>query len=207
MTLSSGETIAIRPLDADTWADIEALFEQPGGHRHCWCMAWRLRSPDYNALDDAGRKTALHTLMQAGTPLGVLAYRNGLVAGWCSVAPRESYIRVERSNTFPRLDEQPVWTVMCFYISPAARGEGLALALLNGAAAYAFSLGAQIIEGYPIETQYDARGKPKRDPSANMGIRSVFEKAGFHLAGQTPKGRGVMRRYAADRAEGKEQER
>ena len=199
MTLPLNEAITICPLDAGTWADMEALFEQPGYQHHCWCMAWRLRSPDYNALDDAGRKTALHTLMQTGTPLGVLAYRGGQAVGWCSVAPRESYIRVERSNTLPRLDDQPVWTVICFYISPAARGEGLPLELLKGAAAYAFSQGAQIIEGYPIETQYDARGKPKRDPAANMGTRSVFEKAGFRLAGQTPKGRGVMRLYAADR--------
>jgi GNAT superfamily N-acetyltransferase len=159
-------------------------------------MAWRMRSTDYNALDADGRKMAMQALVDRGTPVGVLAYQDGQAVGWCSVAPRESYIRLARSKTFPPIDAQPVWTVICFFINKQARDQKLALPLLQAAVAFAVSQGATIIEGYPVESVYDDKGKLKRDYFAYMGTLRVFQDAGFIEVAVTEKGRKVMRYMA-----------
>ncbi|CCV06942.1 conserved hypothetical protein [Mesorhizobium metallidurans STM 2683] len=33
--------IGFREVTPSTRADFETLFEQPGGPKYCWCMAWR----------------------------------------------------------------------------------------------------------------------------------------------------------------------
>ena len=46
------------------------------------------------------------------------------------------------------VDDLPAWSVVCFYIARLRRGEGIARALLDGAATYAQEHGAPAIEGY-----------------------------------------------------------
>jgi GNAT superfamily N-acetyltransferase len=185
--------LSFHPLTAERWDDFKALFDQPGEPRQCWCMGWRLRSTDYNALSYAEREAAMQALVQADTPVGVLAYAGDKAVGWCSVAPRESYVRLMRSKTYPAIDEQPTWTVMCFFIDKRMRGQQLALPLLRAAVHYAVSQGASIVEGYPVESQYNAKGKLIRDYSAYMGTLRVFEDAGFKKAAVNEKGRKIMR--------------
>jgi len=193
MDSDTNANLSFHPLAADRWDDFVALFERSGYQSHCWCMSWRMRSPEYNALDDGGRKAAMQTLVEAGTPVGVLVYEDGKAVGWCSVAPRATYERLVRSKTLLPIDDKPTWAVICFFIAPDARGKHLALPLLQAAVNYAISQGASIVEGYPVESQYDAKGKLKRDPSAFMGTLRVFEDAGFEEAAVNEKGRKLMR--------------
>jgi GNAT superfamily N-acetyltransferase len=192
------EHLSFHPLTPEQWDDFAALFETTGVHSHCWCMAWRLRGTDFNALDDAGRKAAMHALVHDNLPVGVIGYLNGTPAAWCSIAPRDSYIRLVRSNTFPPLDDQPVWAVVCFYIAKDARGQGMAQPLLQAAVDYAISQGAEIVEGYPVESQYDANGKLKRDAAAYMGTLRAFQDVGFVEAAVNKKGRKIMRYTVAE---------
>lgn len=182
------------PLTPERWDDFAAFFAQPGHQSHCWCMAWRLPGGDYNKLDDEGRKKAFQSIVESGTPTGILMYQDGQVIGWCSVAPKETYQRLVNSKTMTSIDDQPVWAVLCFVLDPSVRGQHLGAELLKAAAAYAFEEGAGIVEGYPVEPEFGKNGKPKKDPRAYMGAMSMFLEAGFEGVGRTPNDRPVMRK-------------
>jgi GNAT superfamily N-acetyltransferase len=47
------------------------------------------------------------------------------------------------------VDEQPVWSIICFVVPAQYRGEGVARELLRGAMAYAKKCGARLLEAYP----------------------------------------------------------
>jgi GNAT superfamily N-acetyltransferase len=181
------------PLTPERWDDLVQFFSKPGAQSHCWCMGWRLRGGDYNKYDDEGRKAAFRTIVNCGTPTGILMYAGDHVIGWCSVAPRETYERLVRSKVLTTIDDQPSWAVMCFVLDKTVRGQGLAVGLLQAAANYAFSEGAKIVEGYPVEPGEGKNGKPKRDPGAYIGTKSMFLKAGFEEVGRTANDRPILR--------------
>jgi GNAT superfamily N-acetyltransferase len=177
--------LEFHPLTPDRWPDLVQLFEHHGNPGYCWCMTWRATSTEYKLLGTAGRKRALHSLVKAYIPIGILAYRAGEPIGWCSIAPRETYARLEHSTTLKRIDDRPVWSVVCFFISRDMRGQGLALQLLKSAVEYAVSQGAHIVEGYPVEPgqSYQFMGSP-----------SLFKAAGFREVARAANNRPIVRR-------------
>jgi GNAT superfamily N-acetyltransferase len=150
-------------------------------------MRWRMRSSEFSRSTKEGRADALERLVHEGMPIGVLAYLDQEPVGWCSVAPRESYAALERYRALPRIDDRPVWSVVCFYVSSRIRRTGATLGLLNAAVDYAGSQGAEIIEGYPVE--------PGPRLYTYMGSPATFRAAGFQDV--TPRGqsRRVMRYF------------
>jgi GNAT superfamily N-acetyltransferase len=181
---STAPALEFHPLTPDRWPDLVALFDHHGNPGYCWCMTWRLTSTRYSQLDSAGRRQAMASLVKAGTPTGILAYQDGEPIGWCSIAPRETYPRLEKSTVLKRLDDAPVWSVACFFVRRSKRGQGVSLQLLHAAVAYARSQGARLVEGYPVEPDQSYRF---------MGAPSIFEQAGFHEAGLASNGRRIMR--------------
>jgi len=177
-------SLEFQPLTPERWPDLVALFDHHGNPGYCWCMTWRLTSTQYQQLDSVGRRNALESLVKAGTPTGILAYQDGEPIGWCSIAPRETYPRLEKSKILKRLDAAPVWSVVCFFVKRSMQGQGVSLHLLRAAVEYACSQGARIIEGYPVEPDQSYRF---------MGAPSIFEQAGFHEAATAKNGRRVMR--------------
>src|SRR5690606_22917233 len=69
------------------------------------------------------------------------------------------------------------WSVMCFTVRVGYRKRGVARALLTGAVQYAFEHGAQVIEGYPV----DSEGGRVPVSAAFVGTVGLFESAGFVL--------------------------
>jgi len=186
--------LEFHPLIADRWGDLVSLFEQHGNPGYCWCMLWRLPSSVYRQLDSSQRRNALHTLVNSGAPTGILAYLDGEPVGWCSVAPRATYLRLERSRTLKRIDDLPTWSVVCFYINRKLRHQGLPVKLLQAAVDYAIAQGAEVVEGYPIERHRDQAGNWQPIASYRfMGSVSTFEKAGFQPAAIAGGGRRIMR--------------
>ncbi len=182
------------PVAPERWDDLVLLFEGHGNPGYCWCMLWRLSSSAYGSLDSAGRKEALKAIVDAGTPVGIIGYLDGSPIGWCSIAPRETYSRLERSTSIERVDNQPTWSVVCFYLDRSARGQGLTARLLEAAVHYAFAQGARVVEGYPVEPEQDADGQWRPARSYRfMGYASSFLKAGFHDATPAGSRRRVMR--------------
>jgi len=176
--------IAYYPVTPDRLADLARFSESHGKFRYCSCMRWRLASSEYRRSTKETRVEALDDLVRQGTPIGVLAYDGDKPIGWCSIAPREAYGALDRFRALRRLDEQPVWSVVCFFVDARARRGGLTLGLLKAAVEYARSLGATIIEGYPVEP-----GKLY----TYMGSPATFRRAGFTDVTPAGQERRVMR--------------
>ena len=174
--------LAIHPLTPARLADLATLFGQGGDPKWCWCayfrvrgMSWSNSTPERNReiLESATRQGAAD-----GRAPGLVAYRDGVAVGWVGLAPRDEYERLEHSTVLARIDDKPVWSIVCFVVGRKARGQGVADALLAAAVEYARDQGATLLEAYPVDTSGG------RVPSANVyhGTLSMFERAGFRVA-------------------------
>ena len=169
------DALEIRPLSADTWPDLAALFEAGGDARWCWCQYWRRRGIGWGRDDAIENRAALQAQVDDGPAPGLVAYRDGRAVGWVAVGPREAYPRLARSRTIPQLPGDDVWVVTCFVVLRAARGTGVANALLNAASEYALGHGARVVEGYPVRND----GAHLPPGAAYSGTVGMFEGAGF----------------------------
>lgn len=85
-------------------------------------------------------------------------------------------------QTIPQVDEQPVWSVVCFFVRRTARNAGVTGRLLAAGVEYARDHGAPGVEGYPIEPDK----RRIHDALAYVGTRGMFERAGFSVVRATP---------------------
>lgn len=86
--------LGFAPVTPDSASDLERFAAAYGTFGWCSCMRWRLRSAPFRESGKGGRAAALAERVRRSEPVGVLAYDEGEVVGWCSVAPRESYAAV-----------------------------------------------------------------------------------------------------------------
>jgi len=184
--------LSFHPLTADHWDDLVRLFGPPGADGGCWCMWWRTTRSTFASNGPEGNKAALKTIVDCGQVPGILAYRAGQAVGWCSVAPRQEFGALERSPVLRRIDDHPVWSIVCFFILKEARGSGIGAALLDAGLEYVRAQGGTLVEAYP-------RSEPGRVPENEgyMGLQAMYEKAGFTVAGR-PAGRHLIMRRALD---------
>jgi GNAT superfamily N-acetyltransferase len=180
-----------QPVTPQRWADLEALFGPRGACAGCWCMYWRLRRTEYELLKGAGNRAALKEIVDSGEPPGLLAYHQGQPVGWVSVAPRPAFSTLERSRILKPVDERPVWSVVCFFVSRGYRRKGVTVQLLRAAVEYARQQGAEIVEGYPVEPK---EGKAP-DVFVFTGLASAFRQAGFEEVLRRSETRPIMRYY------------
>ena len=171
------------------WPDVERLFGDRGACAGCWCMWPRLASAQFARGRGPGNRRALRRLVTANARPGIIAYRGGEPVGWCAVAPREEYGRLERSRVMARVDDQPVWSVVCFFVAREMRRSGVTTALLRAAVDHAARRGAKIVEGYPLDTE----GKRLADAFAWFGLTATFQRVGFKEVARRSKTRPIMR--------------
>jgi GNAT superfamily N-acetyltransferase len=188
---SAPRQVEFHPVSADRWRDLEALFGPRGACGGCWCMWWRLPRSQFKAQKGEGNKQALKRLIEAGEVAGLLAYADSQPVGWCAVAPRERYRVLERSRILKRVDDEPVWSVVCFFVTKTFRGRGLTAALLRAAVTYAEQQGARIVEGYPVEPTTSRMP----DVFAYTGLASAFRQAGFTEVLRRSETRPIMRYF------------
>lgn len=186
--------IEVKPLTPARWKDLELLFGERGACGGCWCMWWRLPRSQWERQKGAGNKRAFRRIVQRGRVPGLLAYVDGEPAAWCAIEPRENFPVLERSRVLRRVDEQPVWSVTCFFVARPHRRLGLTVELLRAAVAYAKKRGARIIEGYPVDTP----GKMP-DAFAWTGFVPAFRKAAFREVARRSKTRPILRRFLSGR--------
>lgn len=165
----------VHPVTPDRWGDLETLFGQHGAYGGCWCMWWRLTRSQFSKNGGEGNKKAMKALVDSGQVPGLLAYDGGHPIAWCSVGPRETYPALERSRTLKRVDGQPAWSIVCFFVAKPFRRQGLMPQLLAAAVGYAAQNGARIVEGYPVEPKESGL----RGYEGYMGVVSAYRRAGF----------------------------
>lgn len=186
---SNSSRFTFLPLIAERWPDLETLFGKNGACGGCWCMVWRLPRKTFVAQKGDGNRIALKTIVENEEPPGILAYADRQPAGWCAVAPRETYSALERSRILAPVDDQPVWSISCFFIAKELRNNGLSVAMLSAAVDFVRERGGNLVEGYPIEP------KTKSMPAAFAwtGLASAFRKAGFEELARRSPTRPIMR--------------
>lgn len=173
-------TIVIRPATADRWDDLVDLFRRrgPRGGKPivdgCWCQFWHLRGKAYGRHHGEPSRRLLEREVHSAQPPGLLAYLDGEAMGWCRVGPRTAFARLEASPRLAPVDDEPVWSIVCFYVHPSAKRHGVATTLLEAAEAFAAEHGAPALEGYAV-----AAGHPNID--AYTGYLPMFLAAGYHV--------------------------
>jgi len=187
-------TLTILPLTPERWPDLGAIFNARGCSvaRGCWCMYYRhsgSRGPLPAGTSQAqANRAELRALVDAGRPPGLIAYRRQVPVGWVSLGPRGDYAKLQRSPVMKAVDEQPVWSVICFVVPSEYRNQGVARALLAGAIAYARQHGARLVEAYPVD-----RPGRSADDCMWFGAKSMYDAAGFAEVARRKPQRPVVR--------------
>lgn len=187
--------LTFHPLTPERWDDFEELFGPRGACAGCWCMWWRLRRSEFERQKGDGNKAAMKEIVRSGEIPGLLAYADGRPIAWCSVAPRKAFPALERSRVLERVDEKPVWSVVCLFVARPFRRRGLTTRLLEAAVRHVRKHGGKILEGYPVEPR---EGKMP-DAFAWTGLASAFRRAGFEECARRSPTRPIMRRTVAGR--------
>jgi GNAT superfamily N-acetyltransferase len=191
MTELSITDLEFHPVTPERWHDLEELFGPRGAIGGCWCMWWRIKRVEFEKHQGDGNHQAMHDIIHSGRVPGIVAYLEGEPVAWCSVAPREDFPVLDRSPILKRVDEQPVWSIVCFFIAKGFRHQGFSTRMLKAAVDFARQNGARIVEGYPIE--------PKKDRAPDIyiftGMISTFKKAGFREVARRSETRPIMRYY------------
>ncbi len=184
--------LKFEPVTRNNWPGLLELFGPRGACGNCWCMYYRLSKSDFlEGKTDDGNKEALKDLVWYNKPVGLLAVYQGQAIAWCAFAPREDFIKLERSRVHKRIDQLPVWSIPCFFVHKDFRRQGVTVELLKGVIQYARQKKIGIIEAYPtIPTKV-----PLADSFGWIGLFSAFEKAGFKIVDHTSQNRPMVRYY------------
>ena len=198
------KSLNVLPATPERWPDVEAIFGAKGCSvaRGCWCMHYRRSgsSPSLSSVTNRSKtyRAALKALVDAGRPPGLIAYRGDVPVGWVSLAPREEFARLERSPVMKPVDDQTVWSIICFVVPAEHRGQGVARALLDGAITYAQKRGANLIEAYPVD-----RSERSKDDAMWFGAKAMYDHAGFKEVARRKPTRPVVRLEVKRGAKGK----
>ncbi|MBD3784305.1 MAG: GNAT family N-acetyltransferase [Micrococcales bacterium] len=169
------------PVTPDRFDDFADVVNPTRRATHCWCLSHRLRQQEIEELGEGSREQAARRLCERDAPPGVVAYRDGEPVGWCNIGARDDIPRLVHSTKIRPLDDLPVWSIICVVVRSGHRRQGVTTPLLEGAVQWAASRGAPAVEAYPV----DPRGRRMDLTMAFVGTRSMFEKVGFEVVGET----------------------
>ena len=189
MPPEGARSVQVHPLTPERWPDLETLFGPNGAYGGCWCMFFRMRRRDFAKSTGPANKAAMEQIVGSGHPPGLLVYLAGEVAGWVSLDRRENYPHVEHSRKLARLDDRPVWSIVCFVVGKQFRRQGLMTEMIRGAEQYARQQGAESLVAYPTEPEAELKGD-----EGYHGITTAFRKAGFEEVRRVSEKQVVMRK-------------
>jgi GNAT superfamily N-acetyltransferase len=172
--------LAVEPVTTERWPDLVTLFTASAVMRGCWCL-WP-RAPRDRMQVGPENELRLKAIVDDGTVPGLLAYADGVPAGWCSIGPHSHYRRF-----FDDDSDRDIWLLACLFIDAGYRGQRIGTALIDAAVAYAAMHGAARLEALP-------RGwRPDDDPATMAAVLRLFHRAGF-----TEQAAGAPARLARD---------
>ncbi len=191
-----GRPMPVLPVTAERWSDLEKLFGPRGACDGCWCMWFRETRAEYDRKRGEGNRRAMRALVRSGQIPGLIAYAQGEPAGWVSVGRREDYPVLDRSLILRRVDERPVWSVVCLFVGRAYRGQGVTRLLLKAAEAYVRARGGTILEAYPVDPVV------AKIPAnaAFHGLASMFLAGGYREVARRSPTRPIVRKRIRRRA-------
>lgn len=184
--------VETRPVAADEVADLADLFEHHRTTRKCWCMAFCVTGGRF-ALGwlTGGNRRGFEALAERGV-MGVLASVAGRPVGWCACGPRSRYTgavdgRSSLLRDRPRIEDDTVWLLPCFFVADHHRGTGITATLVRAAVELARGEGAVAIEGWPLARSVGVSA------DAFLGREEVFAGIGFECVDRPTTQRALMR--------------
>lgn len=182
--------LRIEPLVPEHWQSFVDLFGPRGACGGCWCMTPRLTSREYTAKKGAPNRRAMKRLVETDRKPGVIGFVGEEPIGWCAIAPRSEYVRLETSRVLKPIDDQPVWSIVCLFVAKEWRRSGISSQMIVGAAEFARRQGARIVEAYPVVPKQSAMP----DVFAWTGMLSAYLRAGFTEVARRSPSRPIVRR-------------
>ncbi|HEX6149187.1 GNAT family N-acetyltransferase [Nocardioides sp.] len=192
-------SLRIVPANEASWDDLQAVFGTRGAASRCWCQRFKLargESFGNTPTEDRARRLRQQTACDdpaSGATSGLVAYVDGVPAGWCAVEPRSAYAGLLRVFKVPwegrdedRTDPS-VWALTCVLVRAGYRRSGLSHELVAAAVPFARDRGARALEGYPITTT-DVIAE-----ELHVGTVAAFAAAGFEVVSRPTLRRVVMR--------------
>jgi GNAT superfamily N-acetyltransferase len=199
MSLIGNEDVQIIPANEASWDDLQAVLGTADAGR-CQCQWFKFGGWLWRASTQEERVAGFREQTGCGDPdatstSGLVAYLDGQPVGWVAVEPRTAYPklrnqRVPWSGRDEDRDDGGVWAVTCLVVRKGYRGRGLTYPLARAAADFARERGARAVEAYPMIAD---PAKPITWGEAHVGVRQVFEDAGFVEVSHPTLRRVVMR--------------
>ncbi|MEZ5066295.1 MAG: GNAT family N-acetyltransferase [bacterium] len=161
-----------RLADFFTFLERDAFADNPRwASCYCQCFYEDHRQVDWPARTAAENKACATRRAAEGSMQGLLAYEDGRVIGWCNAAPRPLLHALDEE---PIADADTTGTIVCFLVSPAARGRGVATALLDAACEGLRAQGLRTVEANP-------RLDETSDAENHYGPLRMYLRAGFEI--------------------------
>ncbi len=174
------------------WHEVETLFGKKGACGGCWCQAWRTEKGEkWKDVQGDPAKKRLRKGIKDGTTMAVLAFDGDSPVGWCTFGPRLSFPRLNRAPSLKCDNPGDVWSIPCFFVVSGYRKKGVATTMLKHALLAIREKGGRIAEGYPSKPDKKGQYIPA---FSWTGTLSLFEKAGFKVAGNPDGGKVRMRK-------------
>ena len=93
------DDLTFEPLSKKNWNKFVQLFGERGACGNCWCMYFRLRKDDFTeGKQNDGNKELMKELVWKNKPTGIIGCHEGQAIAWCAFAPREDYLKLEKSR-------------------------------------------------------------------------------------------------------------
>lgn len=188
----SSKRLRLEPLARENWQKFEQLFGGKGACANCWCMYYRLKRQEFTkGKENQGNKRAMKKLVWQGKPAGVIGFYGGEPVAWCAFAPRQDFMKIENSRVHKRIDDEPVWSIPCFFVARKFRNQGVSIRMLEALIAYAKRNKIKALEAYPVIPTKERLP----DAFAWTGLYKSFARAGFKVVDRTSKSRPMVRFY------------
>ena len=172
------DTSDVHVVTPDRWSDVAELFERLGPRggafrrqTGCWCQFWHLRGKTYWAGHGRGNHARLEEEIRSGSEPRLARIRRRDPDRLVPARARQTFERLEHSPRLARVDDQDVWLVVCFYVHPSVKRNGVASVLLDAAIARATALMAPFSRGLCGQEGAHEHRRPHRLPTDVPGSR------------------------------------
>ena len=193
--------ISIVPANQASWSELETVVGRMRCHGvRCFCQRFKMGWNDWRTIGDEERAHRLREQTDCGHPgngptSGLVAYVDGVPAGWCNVESRSElpFIPEARIVSKKRGEDRTdpsVWVAACFVVRTEFRWGGMMRALAAAAVEFARERGARALEAYPMLTE---PGVEITWGELHVGSRNAFAEAGLAEVAHPTKRRYVMR--------------
>lgn len=193
------DRLVVLPANEASWDDLAAIFGTTDAG-HCQCQRLKVVGWIWRESTQEERTAMLRAQTACGDPnaavtSGLVAYVDEDPAAWVAVEPRTAYPKLRTSRVpWNGRDEDKsddgIWAVTCVVVRKGYRGRGLTYPLAEAAIDFARERGARALEAYPMITE---PGKTITWGELHVGVRQVFEDAGFNEVSRPTLRRVVMR--------------